>query len=190
MFGPGVPYWPVANPGPVMDFELIRNSVLQFVQTHHALAPFVLALMTFGESLAFVSLLLPTMTILIAVGFILSAAEIPFWEAWAGAAIGAVLGNWLSFAVGRRYKRAAYEVWPLSRNPALVERGESFFLRFGPWAVFLGRFFGPTRAVIALIAGIFLMPGILFQAANLASAFVWAFLILAPGAGLAHLLVW
>ena len=90
----------------------------------------------------------------------------------------------------QRYKKAAYEVWPLSRNPALIERGENFFLRFGPWAVFLGRFFGPTRAVIALIAGIFLMPGVLFQAANLASASVWAFVILAPGAGLAHLLVW
>jgi membrane protein DedA with SNARE-associated domain len=34
------------------------------------------------------------------------------------------------------------------------------------------------------------MPGALFQAANLASAMVWAFVILAPGAGLAHLLVW
>ena len=44
--------------------------------------------------------------------------------------------------------------------------------------------------VIALIAGIFLMPQILFQAANLASASVWAFVILAPGAGLAHYLLW
>src|SRR3712207_8566137 len=69
-----------------MDFEIVRNSVVQFVQAHQGWAPFVLGLMTFGESLAFVSLLLPTMTILIAVGFILSAAGIPFWEAWAGAA--------------------------------------------------------------------------------------------------------
>jgi membrane protein DedA with SNARE-associated domain len=56
--------------------------------------------------------------------------------------------------------------------------------------VFLGRFFGPIRAVIALIAGIFLMPGVLFQAANLASASVWSFVILAPGAGLAQYLLW
>ena len=173
-----------------MDIEPLKNGVVEFVQAHQAYAPFVLALMTFGESLAFVSLLLPTMTLLIAVGFILAAAGIPFWQAWAGAVVGAALGNWLSFAIGQRYKKAAYGVWPLSRNPALVERGERFFLRFGPWAVFLGRFFGPTRAVIALIAGIFLMPGALFQAANLASAMVWAFVILAPGAGLAHLLVW
>ena len=87
-------------------------------------------------------------------------------------------------------QRLGVEVWPLSRNPKLIVRGEDFFQRFGPWAVFLGRFFGPIRAVIALIAGIFLMPQVLFQAANLASASVWAFVILAPGAGLAQYLLW
>jgi membrane protein DedA with SNARE-associated domain len=173
-----------------MDIEFLKTSVLEFVQNHKSYAPFVLGLMTFAESLAFVSLLLPTMTILVTVGFVLAAADIPFWMAWAGAVCGAFLGNWLSYAIGQRYKKTAYELWPLSRNPKLIVRGESFFQRFGPWAVFLGRFFGPIRAVIALIAGIFLMPSVLFQAANLASASVWAFVILAPGAGLAHYLLW
>lgn len=173
-----------------MDIELWKSSILDFVQSHGAYAPIVLGLMTFAESLAFVSLLLPTMTILIAVGFVLAAADIPFWQAWIGAVCGAFLGNWVSYMIGQRYKKAAYELWPLSRNPKLITQGETFFQRFGPWAVFLGRFFGPIRAVIALIAGIFLMPGVLFQAANLASASVWAFVILAPGAGLAQYLLW
>ena len=173
-----------------MDIEFIKNSVVEFVRSHQAYTPFVLGLMTFAESLAFVSLLMPTMTILIGVGFVIAAAEIPFWQSWMGAVGGAVLGNWVSFEIGRRYKKAAYQVWPLSRHPKLIQRGEDFFQRFGPWAVFLGRFFGPTRAGIAMIAGIFLMPSVLFQAANLASASVWAFVILAPGAGLAHFLLW
>jgi len=173
-----------------MDIAFLKTSIVEFVQAHQAYAPLVLGLMTFAESLAFVSLLLPTMTIMIAVGFVIAAADIPFWEVWAGAACGAFLGNWVSFAIGRRYKKATYETWPLSRHPKLILRGEDFFQRFGPWAVFLGRFFGPIRAVIALIAGIFLMPAMLFQAANMASASVWAFVILAPGAGLAHYWVW
>ena len=173
-----------------MDLEFVRKSVVEFVRLHQTYAPFVIALMTFAESLAFVSMLLPTMTILVAVGFVIAAAEVPFWASWAGAVFGAVLGNWMSFEIGHRYKKAAYDVWPLSRNPRLIQRGERFFEMFGTWAVFLGRFFGPTRAVIALIAGIFLMPRVLFQAANLASASVWAFVILAPGAGLAHYLLW
>jgi membrane protein DedA with SNARE-associated domain len=31
---------------------------------------------------------------------------------------------------------------------------------------------------------------VIFQAANMASASVWAFALLAPGAGLAHYLLW
>jgi membrane protein DedA with SNARE-associated domain len=173
-----------------VDLDVIKTAIVGFVQANQELAPFVLGLMTFAESLAFVSLFLPTMTILVALGFVLAAADIPFWQAWMGAAAGAVLGNWLSYEIGRRYKKAAYDVWPLSRNPQIAARGERFFERFGPWAVFVGRFFGPIRAVIALVAGIFMMPGVLFQAANFASASVWAFVILAPGAGLAHVLVW
>ena len=108
-----------------MDIEFLKTSVVHFVQTHQAYAPLVLGLMTFAESLAFISLLLPTTTILITVGFVLAAADIPFWQIWAGAACGAFLGNWVSYAIGRRYKEAAYETWPLSRNPKLVARGEA-----------------------------------------------------------------
>lgn len=169
-----------------MNLDGITHAVLAFIGDHRELAPLVVGLMTFGESLAFVSLLLPATTIIVAVGFMIAAAEIPFWQAWAGAVTGAFLGNWISYAIGRRYKTAAYGIWPLSRKPDLVARGERFFGRFGSWAVFLGRFFGPARAVIPLISGIFLMPAILFQSANLASALVWGFLLLAPGAGLAQ----
>ncbi|MBZ6075275.1 DedA family protein [Microvirga puerhi] len=166
--------------------EGLTHATIDFIRAHRDYAPLILALLTFGESLAFISLILPATTIIVSVGFMISAAQIPFWESWAGAVVGAILGNWISFAIGRHYKTEAYGIWPLSRNQHLIVRGERFFQRFGPWAVFFGRFFGPTRAVLPLVAGIFLMPSILFHAANLASAFVWAFALLAPGAGLAH----
>lgn len=170
-----------------MDIESLTNAVVGFVRTHRELAPFVLGLLTFGESLAFVSLLVPATSILVAIGFVIAAADIPLWQAWLGAVVGAIAGNGLSYGIGRRYKTAAYEIWPLSRRPELIERGERFFGRFGPWAVFFSRFIGPARAVVPLMSGVFLMPPPLFQAANFASAFVWAFLLLAPGAGLVHL---
>lgn len=170
--------------------ESLTHAVIGFIRDNREFAPLIVGLMTFGESLAFVSLMLPATTIIVAVGFMIAAADVPFWQAWGGAVIGAIASNWISFAIGRHYKAAAYGIWPLSRNRHLLARGEHFFHRFGPWAVFFGRFFGPTRAVIPLISGIFLMPAILFQAANLASASVWAFVLLAPGAGLARYLLW
>jgi membrane protein DedA with SNARE-associated domain len=48
-------------------------------------------------------------------------------------------------------------------------------------------FIGPMRTVVPLPAGIFAMPMLLFQTSTIASAFVWAFIMLAPGAGLTAL---
>jgi membrane protein DedA with SNARE-associated domain len=51
-------------------------------------------------------------------------------------------------------------------------------------AIFIGRFFGPLRASVPLVAGIFAMPFWPFQAANFASAFVWAAMLLTIGDGI------
>jgi membrane protein DedA with SNARE-associated domain len=49
------------------------------------------------------------------------------------------------------------------------------------YAIFIGRFFGPLRASVPLVAGIFDMPFRQFQAANFVSAFVWAAVLLTLG---------
>jgi len=56
-----------------------------------------------------------------------------------------------------------------------------FFQRWGVASVFLGKFFGPLRASVPLVAGICAMPLLRFQAAAWCSAVVWAAGILAPG---------
>jgi membrane protein DedA with SNARE-associated domain len=173
-----------------MEFSLIKASIVDFVRDNQAWAPFVVAGLAFGESLAFLSLLTPATVILLGIGVLVGTAGLEFWPLWLGAATGAAAGDWVSFEVGRRFKTAAYRVWPLSTHPHLVSRGESFFSRYGPWGLFVGRFFGPARAVVPLVAGIFAMPLILFLSVNFASAFVWAFVMLAPGAGLSHYFGW
>ncbi|MFL5162557.1 MAG: DedA family protein, partial [Microvirga sp.] len=89
--------------------------------------------------------------------------------------------------IGFQFKHAVFRVRPLSSHQHLSDRGEQFFARWGAWGVFLGRFIGPMRAVVPLTAGIFAMPMLLFQTATIASAFGWAFIMLAPGAGLTAL---
>ena len=170
-----------------MNLESIAQAVVQFVRANREFAPLILGLLAFSESLAFVSLVIPAATILIAVGFVVAAADLVL-AGLARRGLRRRIGSLDLVHDGGRYKKAAYGIWPLSRNPGLIAKGERFFFRFGPWAVFFGRFFGPTRAVLPLIAGIFQMPNLLFQSANMASAFVWAFIVLAPGAGLARYL--
>jgi membrane protein DedA with SNARE-associated domain len=170
-----------------MDFDTLRMTVLDFVRDHQAWAPAITGLVAFCESLAVLSLLVPATVILIGIGALIGTGAIPFLPVMAAAAIGAILGDWLSYEIGRHYKDGAKRLWPLSRYPEMVAKGETFCRRWGAWAIFVGRFIGPARAVVPLVAGISLLPRLPFQLANLTSAFLWAFVWLAPGAGILEL---
>ncbi|MFK8253732.1 DedA family protein [Ancylobacter terrae] len=165
-----------------MELEQYAREALAFVEAHAHWAPYIAFALAFGESFAVLSLLFPATFVLIGLGPIIEAGGIAFLPVWAGAAIGATLGDAISYGIGHYFKDGVRRFWPLSRHPQMIDRGERFFHRFGTWSVFLGRFFGPLRAVVPLIAGMFAMPHFLFQMANIASAMVWAFVLLAPGA--------
>jgi membrane protein DedA with SNARE-associated domain len=140
---------------------------------------FVLA---FGESLAFVSLILPFFGILFAIGLLIGASDaLGFWSILTAAAIGAAVGDWLSYWLGYHYHDRIAGMWPLNRYPKLLPTGHAFFKRWGAWAIVFGRFLGPLRASVPIVAGIAQMPQIWFQLANWSSAFLWAYVLLAPG---------
>ena len=160
----------------------LYDILISFIRGHESLAAPIVFGLAFGESIAFVSLLLPATVILFGVGGLIGATGIGFWPIWLGAALGAVLGDWLSYWLGLHYKHEIAHMWPLSRRPDLLPKGEAFFRRWGVAGVFLGRFFGPLRSAVPLVAGICAMPLTPFQIANVASALVWATGILAPGA--------
>jgi len=161
--------------------ETVIAAVLGLVRTHTALLLPVVFGLAFGESLAFISLLLPATVILIALGGLVGAADVTFWPVWCAAAAGAVMGDWVSYWLGLHYRAVISQQWPLSRHPELLTRGHIFFVRWGAIAVFVGRFFGPVRCVVTLIAGVCDMSQVPFQIANVASATIWALVVLAPG---------
>lgn len=154
---------------------------ISFVQSHPSWAAPIVFALAFCESFAFISLFVPTASILFGVGGVIGASGIQFWLIWLGATLGALAAHWLAYSLAFRFKDQIMRVWPLSRNPGVVARGVIFFRRWGMMAVFLGRFFGPLRAVMPLAAGLCEMPWIKFQIANLASAMVWTAGMLLPG---------
>jgi membrane protein DedA with SNARE-associated domain len=164
-----------------MDVESLKASFLAFVHANQAWAPFIVGTLAMGESLAVVSLFVPATVLLFGIGALIQTTGLPFWPIWLGAAIGAALGDWISYEVGRYFEDRAHGVWPLNRYQALVRKGEEFCRRWGVWAIVIGRFFGPARAFVPLVAGIFEMPRGPFQLANFGSAFVWAYLLLTVG---------
>jgi membrane protein DedA with SNARE-associated domain len=164
-----------------MHFTAYVNEVTAFVRDNAAWAPPVVFALAFGESLAFISLLIPAWSALVAIGALLASSDISFWPVWVAGSLGAASGDWLSYWVGLKLEYSVAHMWPLSRHPDLIPRGERFMKTWGIPGIFIGRFFGPLRAVVPLIAGIFEMPFWLFQVANFASAFVWAAALLTIG---------
>ena len=144
-------------------------------------------LLAFGESLAFISLLIPAWGALVAIGALIGASGISFWPVWIAGGIGAALGDWVSYWFGYKYKEQVAQMWPLSRYPDILPRGEAFVRRWGVPSIFIGRFFGPLRASVPLAAGIFEMPYRQFQIANFVSALIWAAALLLFGDVIAQL---
>ena len=160
----------------------IVHATIGLVQSHRDWAAKIVFVLAFCESFAFISLVVPTTVILFAIGGLIGASGIEFWSIWLAAVLGAIAGDWLAYDLAMRFEDKIVRMWPLSRDPALVKRGIAFFERWGMFSVFIGRFFGPLRAVVPIAAGLCQMPWLKFQLSNVASALVWATGILAPGA--------
>ncbi|MBI5265319.1 MAG: DedA family protein [Bradyrhizobium sp.] len=164
-----------------MSLEEFSRQVIEFVRVHEAWAAPIVFALAFAESLAFVSLILPSWAALVGIGALMKGSGLELVPVWLAAGIGAALGDWLSYWIGAKCKRSIIRAWPFSRYPDLLRRAEAFIKRWGVPAIFIGRFSGPLRASVPIAAGILNMSYWPFQLANFSSAFVWAAVLLMLG---------
>jgi membrane protein DedA with SNARE-associated domain len=162
--------------------EQFAHDALTLVRENSAWAVPITFLLAFCESIAFLSLLVPATVLLVGLGAIVGTGTIDFVSVWVAAALGAVLGDLVSYAAGALLKGRVAGVWPLSRHPDMLIKGEVFFRRFGIPGLFVGRFLGPMRASVPLAAGMCRMNVVTFTVVGIASAFAWAGVLIAPGA--------
>jgi len=161
--------------------ELARQ-ILEFIQQHQGWAGPILFVTAFGESLAIVNIFVPGTAILIAAGALIPLGAVDPLTAIVWSIPGAVLGDSLSYWIGRRFAPYLPRIWPFTKHPDMLPRGEAFFHKYGVWSVAIGRWFGPVRAVIPLTAGCMNMKPLPFQIANIGSALLWSPSVLAFGA--------
>lgn len=135
----------------------------------------------FIESLAIAGILVPGVALLFTIAAMAAQIGMPLMTALVWAGLGAIAGDTVSFAIGRLFQGRLTSVWPLSRYPKLILKGEHFFQSHGGKSVIIGRFVGPVRPVIPLIAGALLMSWRRFLAFNIGSAIGWAPVYILPG---------
>jgi membrane protein DedA with SNARE-associated domain len=164
-----------------MTLQETTELVVTLVREHRVWAAPVVFVLAFGESIALVSLILPFWGMLVTLGAVLGLAGHEFVVVWLAASAGAALGDWVSYWLGYHFHDPIARTWPLSRHPDLLPRGHAFFEKYGAWAIVLGRFSGPFRASVPIVAGAAQMDRFKFQVANWSSALLWAFVLLAFG---------
>jgi membrane protein DedA with SNARE-associated domain len=101
------------------------------------------------------------------------------WAVGFVAAVGAIVGDSIGYAVGRRGGRAVLEKFgrrfPKHFGPAHLARAEHAFKKYGVWAVFFGRFVALLRILAGPLAGALRVPYRKFLIANAAGGVVWAY---------------
>ena len=101
------------------------------------------------------------------------------WGVATAAALGAIVGDSLGYAVGMRGGRPLLarlgRRFPKHLGPEQMERAEHMFARWGVWAVFFGRFIALLRILAGPMAGALRVPYRKFLIANASGGLVWAF---------------
>src|SRR5260370_41034656 len=106
--------------------EVVAERVIDFSKAHENWAIAMMFITGFGESFAFLSLLFPGTTLLIAAGTLMKTGTLPYLPVVVGSVLGAVLGDWVSYWIGRRFGGGLARFWPFSRNPELLPSGIQF----------------------------------------------------------------
>ncbi len=159
----------------------IFTPLLSWISDNPFWAGVAVFLVAFSESVAVFGLLIPGVVVMFGIGALIATGTLEFWPVFWWAVAGAVAGDSLSFWLGHHFQDRLREIWPFSRHPKLLHRGIDFFQKYGGKSVAIGRFFGPVRAIIPLVAGMMGMGAWRFLFANILSAFAWAPAYLLPG---------
>jgi membrane protein DedA with SNARE-associated domain len=164
-----------------MAIEELGRHVIDFVREHQSWAAPIVFVLAFAESLAFLSFVVPAWAVLVGIGAMMQPGFSAFVPVLLAGALGAALGDWLSYWLGHVCKKRIAGIWPFSAHPTLLSRGEAFITRWGALAIFIGRFSGPLRASVPIVAGMLGMPLRAFQVANFTSALIWVAVLLVLG---------
>jgi len=149
------------------------HTLLPAIEHFRMLGYWVVFLFSLLESLAFVGVVVPGALFVVFAGSLAAKGYFDIGDLVWFASAGAILGDGISFRMGRgghiRF-REGNRIF----KPGLLEKGKEFFARHGGKSVFLGRFVGLIRAVIPFVAGLSGMEAKRFTLWNVASAILWA----------------
>ena len=142
------------------------------------LAIFLLACL---ECLAIVDILVPGTVLLFAVAALAGNGALGLGETLLLAFFGGLLGDCLSYALGRYFHQDIGRLPVLRNHPQWLSSAHGYFLRYGVTSLLVGRFIGPLRPMLPMVAGMFDMPFARFLVVSLLAGAGWSIAYMLPG---------
>lgn len=156
-------------------------SMIDYLRIHPDWGFFIAFIVAFAESLPVIGTIVPGSITMTAIGTLIGSSVLPGFTTILVAIFGAFCGDFLGYYVGRRYDYAIKNIWPFKKRPQLLTKGEAFFAKHGGKSIIIGRFIGPVRSAVPLIAGFLKLSAWRFVFAAVPSAILWALLYFLPG---------
>lgn len=152
-----------------------------WLYAHPHWALFITFFIAFSESLAIVGSLIPGSVTMTAIGILAGSGVMRIDLTFLAATLGAIAGDSGSYILGYLFSDRLTNIWPFKRYPNWLDYGKDYFARHGSTSILIGRFVGPMRSIIPVIAGMMRMNRWHFLVANIISGVGWAFLYVIPG---------
>lgn len=141
-------------------------------------AIFITALL---ECLALVGLILPGVVLMFGLAVIAGSSSLGLPTVLLLAWLGGLTGDFLSYALGYRLQNKVPQLPILRSHPQWLVSAEIHFERYGVLSLLIGRFIGPLRPILPLVAGMLSMPFVRFTLVSLFAAAGWSVVYTLPG---------
>ena len=138
-------------------------------------------LFAFLEALPIVGTFIPGIALMSVVGYWIGANLISFQMALLASFIGALVGDYISYWIGLKYEKSIYQIKYFQKKSHYIDVAKTKIEKFGALAIIVGRFFGPVRSSVPLIAGLLSLSRIKFFIGVVPSALLWSIVYLSPG---------
>lgn len=152
-----------------------------WLQNHPHWALLITFFIALTESLAVIGSIIPGSVTMTAIGILAGSGIMRIDLTFIAAILGAIVGDSFSYLLGYIFKDRLATIWPFNRNPHWLHYGQDYFARHGGKSVLLGRFVGPLRSLIPVIAGMMGMNQWRFLIVNVISGVAWSILYVLPG---------
>lgn len=142
------------------------------------LAIFIIACV---ECLAIAGIIVPGTVLLFAVAVLAGSGALSLGETLLLGFLGGLLGDALSYGVGKYFHQNIRRLPLLRSHPQWIGGAEAYFQRYGIASLLVGRFIGPLRPMLPMVAGMFDMLLPRFIAVSLVAGAGWSVAYLLPG---------